>query len=126
MAKRSGALSSSPSPSRAQSPIMHASALDLALYGSTFLVEASVDQASDRQSVLDANRPVTSMPSLRTPPCPECGSASVWIRSAPDKNDLVSHAYECPRCGFVQTTVEPDPMERAKGWLTTELKPPKT
>jgi hypothetical protein len=36
----------------------------------------------------------------------------------------VAHAYECPRCGFVQVTVEQDPLEIAKGWLASELKPP--
>lgn len=34
------------------------------------------------------------------------------------------HSYECPKCLFIHTAVEPDPAERVEGWLNSELKPP--
>jgi hypothetical protein len=36
----------------------------------------------------------------------------------------VVHAYECPKCGYIRTVVEEDPLRQVEGWLKGELKPP--
>lgn len=64
------------------------------------------------------------MPKTRHPLCPECASAASWIRSTPARPGFVTHAYECPKCMFIVTMIDPDPMNLAEGWLKGELKPP--
>jgi len=61
---------------------------------------------------------------IKRPICKRCGVGRILARSSPDGR-LESRMYECPKCEDV--VVEPvaiDPLELAKGWLSSELKPP--
>lgn len=64
------------------------------------------------------------MPHTRTPACPECQSPTAWVRATPAKSGYVENTYECPRCLALHTTVEPDPIKKAEGWVNSNLKPP--
>jgi hypothetical protein len=35
----------------------------------------------------------------------------------------VAHAYECPKCSFIQTSVEKDSLALGDGWIKSELRP---
>jgi hypothetical protein len=63
------------------------------------------------------------MPRTRRPPCPNCGAATHWIRCSLPEGSFVVHSYECPKCSFIHTAVEPDPLVQAQGWLKGELRP---
>ncbi len=64
------------------------------------------------------------MPRTQTPPCPNCGFKSHWIRCGMPDKGFVVHSYECVKCHFIHTVVEEDPAKQAEGWLRGELKRP--
>jgi len=46
-------------------------------------------------------------------------------RITPDGRGFELRTFECPKCeDIVVERVATDPLELAKGWLTSELKPP--
>ena len=62
---------------------------------------------------------------IKRPICKRCGVGRILARTSPDGRGLELPRYECPKCEDV--VVEPvaiDPLELAKGWLSSELKPP--
>jgi len=47
-------------------------------------------------------------------------------RISPDGARIEVRSFECPKCGHVLIErVGTDPIEQAKGWLSSELRPPK-
>lgn len=64
------------------------------------------------------------MPHARSPSCPNCEAAIRWVRCSLPKKGFVVHSYECPKCTFLYTAVEPDTAIKAEGWLNSELRPP--
>jgi len=47
------------------------------------------------------------------------------LRSGPERDGFVANDYECSKCRFIVTTVDPDPLKMAEEWLNGELNPPK-
>lgn len=59
------------------------------------------------------------------PVCKHCGIRMVLARIMPDPTFDV-RSFECPKCYRVLIERVPtDPMEKSKGWLSSELKPPR-
>jgi hypothetical protein len=63
---------------------------------------------------------------LDRPVCKRCGIRMMLARIAPDEADFEVRSFECPKCDHVYNERVPtDPMLSAKGWLSSELKPPR-
>jgi hypothetical protein len=59
------------------------------------------------------------------PVCKHCGIRMVLARIMPD-GVVDVRSFECPKCYRVLIERVPtDPMEQSKGWLSSELKPPR-
>jgi hypothetical protein len=60
------------------------------------------------------------------PVCKQCGIRMMLARVSPDGAGFEVRSFECPKCDrFYSERVATDPMELCKGWLSSELKPPK-
>ena len=89
-----------------------------ALAAKTFPLDCTADKA------ITIGISGLTMPQTRIPPCPECGAPSIWLRSTPEPLGYVTHAYECPKCAFIQTSVEKVRLDLEGGWIVSELEPP--
>lgn len=67
-----------------------------------------------------------SIAAIERPRCPDCQQTRMLLsklEAGPSGFDRRS--FECPKCGRVETAmVSRDPMNSARGWLASELKPP--
>jgi hypothetical protein len=63
---------------------------------------------------------------IELPRCPKCHLKMRLARIMPGVPGFEVRSLECPHCehALVQR-VETDPIESTKGWLSSELKPPK-
>jgi len=70
------------------------------------------------------NKPPLS--EIDLPRCPKCHLKMRLARITPGVPGFEVRSFECPHCehALIQR-VGADPIESAKGWLSSELKPPK-
>ena len=63
---------------------------------------------------------------IARPRCPDCEQNRMLLsklEAGPSGFDRLT--FECPKCGRVEmSVVSRDPMKSARGWLSSELKPP--
>ena len=62
------------------------------------------------------------------PVCKRCGTRMMMpTRIAPDGASFEIRSFECPKCDhvYIERVATDDPMELCKGWLSSELRPPK-
>ena len=56
--------------------------------------------------------------------CPRCQAGmDEIVRIEPTLRDQGLIAYECPKCSFIQTSVEKDSLALGDGWIKRELRP---
>jgi hypothetical protein len=62
---------------------------------------------------------------IERPTCKRCGIRTMLTRISPDGANFEARSFECPKCNHVVIErVAADPLENAKGWLSSELKRP--
>jgi transposase-like protein len=58
--------------------------------------------------------------------CPRCKSQLMLAPIMLRRSGIKVHTFDCPKCNYelVEEVLERDPLKRASGWLSGELRPP--